>query len=64
METDINMTALEYMEKKFEKHCADYVREVKRGAPQKDIDNILAKMKYYAEAAEALKLISRIKKES
>ena len=55
MEIDINMTALEYMEKQFEKHCADYVREVKRGAPKKDTDNILAKARYYAEAAEALK---------
>ena len=49
------MTALEYMEKQVDKHCADYVREVKRGAPQKDVDNILAKIRYYAEAAAALK---------
>ena len=48
------MTALEYMKKQLQKHCATYVREVKRGAPKEDCDNILLKIRYYAEAMEAL----------
>ena len=51
------MTALEYMEKQFNKHCADYAREVRRGAPKEDCDNILEKIKHYACAAEALKKV-------
>lgn len=51
------MTALEYMEKQFNKHCDTYVREVNRGAPTKDVDNILAKVVYYATAVEALKKV-------
>ena len=49
------MTALEYMEKQFQKHSATYVREVKRGAPKEDCDNILLKIRFYAEAVEALR---------
>ena len=49
------MTALEYMEKQFQKHSHNYVREIKRGAPKEDCDNILLKVRYYAEAVEALK---------
>lgn len=50
-----NMTALEYMEKQFQKHSATYVREVKRGAPKEDCDNILLKIRFYAEAMDALR---------
>ena len=53
----MEMTALEYMEKQFNKHCDTYVREVNRGAPTKDVDNILAKVVYYATAVEALKKV-------
>lgn len=55
------MTSLEYMEKQFQKHCNDYDREIKRGSPKKDTDNILAKVRYYAEAAEALKKVENKK---
>ena len=48
------MTALEYMEKQCRKHKANYVRESKRGVPQKMLDDIKAKIGYYEQAVEAL----------
>ena len=49
------MTELEYMEKQFKKHCHNYAREIKRCAPKEDCANILLKIRYYAEAVEALR---------
>lgn len=49
------MTALEYMTRELEKHCQNYVREKDRGVPQEMLDNILAKVGYYAQAVAALK---------
>ena len=53
----LTMTALEYMEKQFQKHCQDFLREIKRGAPRKDTDNILEKVRYYGCACEALRKV-------
>lgn len=52
------MTALEYMEKQFQKHSKSYAREIERGAPKQDIDNILLKLRFYAEAADALRKVA------
>ena len=49
------MTALEYMEKQYSKHKANYVREADRGAPKKMLDDIQLKIGYYEQAVEALK---------
>ena len=51
------MTALEYMEKQAQKHCHDLERELKRHAPDEVIGNIVAKIGYYAIAADALKKV-------
>ena len=49
------MTALEYMEKKVQKHLRNFERESKRGAPTGMLDAILRKASYYDAAVEALK---------
>ena len=51
------MEALEYMEKQLQKHSHNYVLGTKRGVPKEDLDNILLKIRYYAEAVEALKKV-------
>ena len=48
------MTALEYMEKQLQKHRLNYEREKARGVPEQMIQNILAKIGYYADAVQAL----------
>ena len=50
------MTALEYMEKQYNKHKANYTREADRGAPEKMLNDIKAKIGYYEQAVEALKM--------
>lgn len=57
------MTAIEYMEKQCQKHLDDYVREVNRGAPKQRTDNILLKVRYYAEAVDALQCVNKLKEE-
>ena len=49
------MTALEYMEKQYNKHKANYIRESDRGAPVKMLNDIKLKIGYYEQAVEALK---------
>ena len=49
------MTALEYMEKQYNKHKANYTREADRGAPEKMLNDIKLKIGYYEQAVEALK---------
>ena len=49
------MTALEYMERQAQSHRINYNRQVLRGAPEKDIENIKEKIEHYEAAAEALK---------
>ena len=49
------MTALEYMEKQYNKHKANYIRESDRGAPEKMLNDIKLKIGYYEQAVEALK---------
>lgn len=49
------MTALEYMEKQVDKHYANYYRELKRGAKELDLNNILLKISHYEAAVEALR---------
>lgn len=48
------MTSLEYMEKQLQKHRLNYEREKARGVPEQMIQNILAKISYYADAVQAL----------
>ena len=55
------MTALEYMEKQLNKHCTSYAKEVDRGAPKQDTDNILLKIRFYAEAVDALRKVAEQK---
>lgn len=54
------MTALEYMEKQYNKHKANYVREADRGVPEKMLNDIKLKIDYYKQAVEALKFIATI----
>ena len=49
------MTALEYMEKQFAKHCKNYDAELKRGVPAEVLQNIQAKIWFYDAAVSALK---------
>jgi hypothetical protein len=49
------MTALEYMEKQYNKHKANYIRESNRGVPDKMLNDIQLKIGYYKQAVEALK---------
>lgn len=51
------MTALEYMERQLRKHARNYELEANRGASKQVTDNILAKIKYYAEAISALEKV-------
>lgn len=48
------MTALEYMEKQFQKHLHTLRRELERNAPTDVICNICTKISHYASAVEAL----------
>lgn len=48
------LSALEYMEKQLQKHRLNYEREKARGVPEQMIQNILAKIGYYADAVQAL----------
>ena len=50
------MTALEYMEKQYNKHKVNYIRESSRGVPKKMLDDIKLKMGYYEQAIKALKM--------
>ena len=50
------MTAIEYMTKQLKKHRLNYEREKKRGVPEEMLRNIEAKIGYYSEAVEALKV--------
>ena len=52
------MTALEYMEKQYNKHKANYIRESDRNAPKKMLDDIQLKIGYYSQAIDALKQIT------
>ena len=49
------MTALEYMERQAQSNRINYNRQVLRGAPEKDLENIKDKIGYYKAAVEALK---------
>ena len=49
------MTALEYMERQAQSNRINYNRQVLRGAPEKDLENIKEKIGHYEEAVEALK---------
>ena len=49
------MTTLEYMERQAQSNRINYNRQVLRGAPEQDIENIKKKIGYYEEAVEALK---------
>ena len=51
----MGMTALEYMEKQIQKNHKKYYHEHERGASDEILDNIVAKIGYYEEAAEALR---------
>ena len=53
------MTALEYMEKQYLHHCANYMREKQRGAPEHVVENIRLKIHYYLEAVQALKEVNK-----
>lgn len=52
------MSSLEYMEKQVMKNQANYERELKRGAPQKNLDDITVKIGHYKEAVKALKMMN------
>ena len=49
------MTALEYMEKQVRKHRQNFLQQYDRNAPDEVLANIRAKIRFYEEAAEALK---------
>ena len=51
------MTALEYMEKQLLRHRLTYEREVARGVPEEQSNNILAKIGYYEKAVNALRVV-------
>ena len=50
------MTALEYMEKQVEKHKKNLERESARGACAEVLNHIFAKIEYYKQAVEALRM--------
>ena len=52
------MTALEYMEKQVDKHFKNFEREFKRGVPNEQPYDIMAKISYYKAAVEALRKVS------
>jgi hypothetical protein len=49
------MTALEYMERQAQSNRINYNRQVLRGAPEEDIQNIKEKIDRYEEASDALR---------
>ena len=49
------MTALEFMEKQFQKHQKNFEREFKRGVPNEQLFHIMEKAGYYKAACEALR---------
>lgn len=49
------MTALEYMEKQVQKHSQNFHREFDRGVSKEQLFDIIAKVRYYQEAVEALR---------
>ena len=51
------MTTIEYMERQAQSNRINYNRQVLRGAPEKDLENIKVKIGYYEEAVEALKKV-------
>ena len=51
------MTALEYMNRQVVNHKLNFDRQFSRGAPDDDLANIYAKIKYYEAAAEALRRV-------
>ena len=53
----IRMTALEYMEKQVQKHSQNFEREFKRGVPNEQLYDIMAKISHYKAAAEALRKV-------
>lgn len=53
----MTMTALEYMEKQFQKHQKNFEKEFKRGVPNEQLYNILQKASYYKTACEALRKV-------
>lgn len=52
------MTSLEYMEKKVETNRINYNRQVLRGAPEKQLQDIREKILHYEDAVKALKKVS------
>ena len=54
---DQQMTALEYMEKQIQKHRQNFQRELFRGVPDEQLNNIALKIFYYESAAEALRKV-------
>lgn len=53
----IEMTAIEYMEKQIRKHQMSLNRETVRGATPEILQNIVSKVGYYTAAVEALKVV-------
>ena len=51
------MTALEYMEKQIQKHRQNFQKELVRGVPDEQLNNIALKIFYYESAAEALRKV-------
>lgn len=49
------MTALEYMERRVEKHRLNHDREFAREVPEEQLQNIRAKIGYYEVAVRAIK---------
>jgi hypothetical protein len=58
------MTALEYMEKQAQRHRLNYDMESARGVPKEQLDNIKAKISYYEQAVEALRMENILLNES
>ena len=52
------MTALEYMERQVQKHQNNFHREFDRGVPKEQLFDIIAKIRYYEAAVEALRKVS------
>ena len=51
------MTALEYMQKRLERHRVNLKRITERNAPEVDIEHLKAKIRYYEAAVDALKKV-------
>lgn len=54
------MTAIEYMESQLMKHKLNYGREVLRGVPKEQLQNIQNKINYYETAVDALKKVDAV----